>query len=301
MLNTLVLLSAVCYFMYVDLESHYWVTLALAVLAGFLIVRLFIFQHDCGHGSFFKSRRANDIVGRFLSMFTMTPYGQWAREHNCHHATSGDLDNRGVGDVTTWTVSEYISSSKFKKICYRVYRNPFFLFTFGAFIHFMIKQRFPFYKPERASSWKSVMFTNIYMTVIFSLLIWWIGLVPFVKIYIPIAIVASSVGTWAFYVQHQFEDAYWRKNDEWDYYDAAIKGSSYYDLPKILHWLTGNIGYHHIHHLSSRIPNYNLARCHHENPEFRAAKKLGIWESRKSLFVALWDDRQNKMVGFKAI
>lgn len=296
---TLVLFFALCYAMYLTVDNYYILTLALSVIAGVFLVKIFVLQHDCGHGSFFKSKKANDILGRTLSVLTMTPYAQWAKEHNRHHATCGNLDNRGVGDVTTWTVEEYQSQNWWNKLCYRIYRNPLFLFTLGAFYHFTIKQRFVFYKPKRMSSWISVMSTNLFMAVLILFFVMWIGALPFLKIYLPTIFVASSVGTWMFYVQHQFEYVYWERSDgEWDYYDAAIKGSSFYDLPKFLHWMTGNIGYHHIHHLSGKVPNYNLVKCYNENPALQEANSLTLWESRKCFSLALWDENNKKMVSF---
>jgi omega-6 fatty acid desaturase (delta-12 desaturase) len=295
---TITLFGILCVAMYLAANKYYWLTLILALLAGSFVVKLFIIQHDCGHGSFFKSKQANDYVGRFLSVFTMTPYAQWAKEHNRHHATSGNLNHRGVGDVTTFTVKEYLSSSKLKRALYRFYRNPFFLFSFGALIHFAIKQRFPFYKPTRLSSWISVMATNLYIAAVLGIFMYFLGVMPFLQVYLPIIIVASTIGTWMFYMQHQFEDTYWEPDGKWNYCEAAIKGSSFYDLPHVLHWLYGYIGYHHIHHLSSKIPNYNLPKCYRENAILQQANSLSIWESRKCLDMALWDDDKKKMVGF---
>lgn len=300
-ISTFIFLAISCYAMYLTQENYYWATLILSLFAGGFVVKLFIIQHDCGHGSFFKSKKANDITGRLLTAFTMTPYGQWAKEHNRHHATSGNLSHRGVGDVTTFTVKEYKKASKLKKFLYRFYRNPLFLFSFGAFIHFLIKQRLAFYKPKKLDSWVSVMWTNVYIATIAGIFIHFIGAAAFFKIYLPIAIVAATVGTWMFYVQHQYEETYWERKEEWNYCDAARHGSSFYDLPKWLHWITGNIGYHHIHHLSSKIPNYNLAKCFNENPQLQEAHKFTIWESKKCLKVALWDEDNKKMVGFNAL
>ncbi|MDG1287721.1 MAG: fatty acid desaturase [Rickettsiales bacterium] len=296
---TLVVFSAICYAMHLTAENYYIVTLGLSVIAGTLLVKIFVLQHDCGHGSFFKNQKANNILGRMLSVLTITPYAQWAKEHKRHHATCGNLDNRGVGDVTTWTVAEYESQSEVNKFFYRIYRNPFFLFTLGAFYHFTIKQRFVFYRSKRLSSWISVMSTNLFIVLFIVSFVALMGAAPFFKLYLPIIFVASSLGTWMFYVQHQFEDVYWERNDgEWDYYDAAIKGSLFYDLPKILHWLTGNIGYHHIHHLSAKVPNYNLVKCYNETPALQDANSLTLWESRKCFSLALWDETRKKMVTF---
>ncbi len=298
--NTVVPFVITSYLMYLSLEYSYFLTLALSVIAGGLVIRFFVIQHDCGHGSFFSKKKANDILGRVLSAITMTPYAQWAKEHNMHHATSGSLDNRGVGDVTTMTVKEYKSSSKIGKIWYRIYRNPFFLFTVGAFAHFIVKQRIPFYKTKKLSSWISVMSTNIYMIAVVVSLSLWIGFVPLMKMYIPVVILASSIGTWLFYLQHQYEDTYWEKGHDWNYYEAAIKGSSFYNLPRILHWFSGNIGYHHIHHLSSKIPNYNLPRCYAENQILQTwPVKMNIIESFKCMRMALWDEDNKKMISFK--
>jgi omega-6 fatty acid desaturase (delta-12 desaturase) len=299
MVNTFAVFGVLAVLMYLAAENYYWVALLLALPAGSLVVKFFIMQHDCGHGSFFKSKKANDYVGRFLSAFTMTPYAQWAKEHNRHHATSGNLNHRGVGDVTTFTVKEYLNSSKFKRAIYRFYRNPFFLFSVGAFGHFTIKQRFAFYKPKRLSSWISVISTNIYMAAVIILMAYLLGPVPFFKVYLPIIIVASTIGTWMFYMQHQYKNTYWESNGNWNYCEAAIQGSCFYNLPKILHWFYGNIGYHHIHHLSAKIPNYNLPRCYAENPILQQANSLTLWESRKCLAMALWDEDKKIMVGFR--
>ncbi|MCE3232883.1 MAG: fatty acid desaturase [Rickettsiaceae bacterium] len=298
LVSTFAIFSTTCVVMYIASEKYYWLSLILSLFAGSLIIKLFIIQHDCGHGSFFKSNKANDFVGRMLTVFTMTPYGQWAKEHNRHHATAGNLNHRGVGDVTTFTVKEYLNSKKWKRALYRFYRNPLFLFSLGAVGHFIIKQRFAFYKPRRISSWISVMMTNLYIASVIGLLMYFIGPVVFIKLYLPIIIVASSIGTWMFYMQHQFENTYWEPEKSWNYCEAAIRGSSFYNLPKILHWLSGNIGYHHIHHLSSKIPNYNLAKCYNENPVLQNAPSMTLWESRKCLGMALWDEDKKKMIGF---
>jgi omega-6 fatty acid desaturase (delta-12 desaturase) len=299
--STLGLLAVTCYLMYLTVDSLYPITLALSVIAGLFIVKIFIIQHDCGHGSFFKNKKYNDILGPLLTVFTMTPYGQWAKEHNRHHATAGNLNHRGVGDVTTWTVEEYKKASLGKKIYYRIFRNPFFLFTFGAMLHFLVKQRIPIYKTKRLSSWISVMFTNVYMLFVATAFCYWIGPATFFKIYIPIAFVAASTGTWIFYIQHQYENTYWEDNKTWNYCDAALNGSSFYDLPKWLHWFTGYISYHHIHHLSAKIPNYRLEECYYSVPELQNPVKISIWESRKSFWLALWDEANKKMVRFKDI
>lgn len=296
--STLALFAGLCYAMYLTVDSYYPLTLALSVFAGLLVVKIFIIQHDCGHGSFFKSKKINDLLAPWLTVFTMTPYAQWAKEHNRHHATSGNLSHRGVGDVTTLTVAEYKNLSLLGRFQYRIYRNPFFLFTAGAMLHFLVKQRLPFYKAKRLSSWVSVMFTNIYMVAVGAAFCYWLGVATFFKIYIPIAFVASVAGTWIFYVQHQYENTYWESDKTWNYCDAALNGSSFYDLPKWLHWITGYISYHHIHHLSAKIPNYRLEKCYYSVPELQHPVKIGVWESRKCLTLALWDEAKKKMVRF---
>ncbi len=299
-LNTSAALATLCYLMYVTVEISYALTLLLSIPAGALIVRFFIIQHDCGHGSFTKSKKMNDFIGRAVSVLTLTPYYQWAKEHDRHHATSGNLNFRGVGDVTTLTVKEYQNSSVLQKFWYRIYRHPLFLFTAGAVIHFVFKQRLPLYKPKRLKSWISVMGNNLYIAVVYISLSNILGLELFLKLYIPMMFVAASLGTWIFYCQHQFEDTYWEKADNWSYQDAAIKGSAYYDLPRIAHWFSGNIGYHHIHHLSSKIPNYKLPACFEENEVLQTAShRYKFWESLKCANVALWDEKKKKMVAFR--
>ncbi|MDA0781871.1 MAG: fatty acid desaturase [Rickettsiales bacterium] len=297
--STLGFFAAICYLMYLTVDYYYPITLLLSLFAGLFVVKIFIIQHDCGHGSFFKKKKYNDMLGPLLSVFTMTPYAQWAKEHNRHHATSGNLNHRGVGDVTTWTVEEYQNAGSLQKLQYRILRNPFFLFTAGATLHFLVKQRLPFYKAKRLSSWVSVMFTNVYMLVVGAAFCYWLGAGTFFKIYLPIAFVAAVAGTWIFYIQHQYENTYWEGDKTWNYCDAALNGSSFYDLPKWLHWITGYISYHHIHHLSAKIPNYRLEKCYYSVPELQNPIKISIWESRKSFWLSLWDEANNKMVGFK--
>lgn len=299
--STLGLFFGLCYLMYLTVDLNYFITLALSLFAGLFVVKIFIIQHDCGHGAFFKDKKYNNFLGPLLTVFTMTPYGQWAKEHNKHHATSGNLSHRGIGDVLTLTVEEYKNASFKKRIWYRTFRNPFFLFTAGAMLHFLVKQRVPFYKTKHLSSWKSVMFTNIYMLAVGTALCYWLGAATFFKIYIPITFVAAASGTWIFYIQHQYENTYWEDDKTWNYCDAALYGCSFYDLPKWLHWMTGYIGYHHIHHLSAKIPNYRLEACYYSVPQLQHPVKIGILESRKSCWLSLWDETNKKMVSFKDV
>ncbi|MEO8353687.1 MAG: fatty acid desaturase, partial [Chthoniobacteraceae bacterium] len=255
LVNTLVPYAALWYLMYVFVAVSYWLVVPLAILAGGFMVRLFIIHHDCGHGSFFKSRRANDIWGFIIGVLTFTPYQHWRWEHATHHATSGDLDRRGVGDIWTLTVQEYLASSRWKRFAYRLARHPAVLFVIAPLYLFLIKHRLP----EAKAGWRerlSVYWTNLAIVAMAVGLSLVFGLKAYLVIQLTAMMVAGSAGVWLFYVQHQFEGVYWERHREWDYLAAALQGSSFYKLPKILQWFSGNIGFHHIHHLSSRIPNY---------------------------------------------
>jgi acyl-lipid omega-6 desaturase (Delta-12 desaturase) len=299
-INTLLPFIGLWYLMYLSLDWSYFITLALAVPAAGLLVRIFIIQHDCGHHSFFRSHRQNDVLGAVCSLFTMTPYATWRRSHALHHASSGDLDHRGHGDVWTLTVDEYLSRSKFGRLQYRLYRNPLFLFVLGPTLLFAVANRFTFGIP---ATWKrerrSVYLTNLALLAA-GILAWsTIGLSALVLVHLPIVVLAASVGSWLFFVQHQYEEAYWEPNDRWEFVRSAFEGSSYYKLPRVLQWFTGNIGFHHIHHLESRIPNYNLPVCFAAIPEFREAVTLKLWESLRCVRLKLWDQELQRMVTFK--
>ena len=277
------------------------VDLLLAIpTAGFLI-RIFIIQHDCGHGSFFKARKANDTVGMVCGVFTLVAYKYWRKSHALHHAHTNDLGDRGHGDVWTMTVDEYVNASIWKKAGYRIFRNPFFLFGIAPGIHFIILQRLPLVSGEeyQVSDRRSVWWNNLAILLLYSVLAYFLGLKAVLMIQLPVAILAATVGTWLFYVQHQYEDTYWEYKPDWDYTLAAMHGSSYYRLPKVLQWFTGNIGFHHIHHLSPRIPNYNLERCHKDNPELQRVMELTITNSLHTAFLTLWDEDQKKLVRFR--
>lgn len=288
--------------MYLSLEWSYWITLALALPAAGLLVRLFIIQHDCGHRSFFRNRRANDLLGAVCSLFTLTPYRLWQRSHSRHHANSGDLNHRGHGDVWTLTVAEYRRGSRLTRLQYRIYRNPVFLFIIGPSLHFAVLQRFTFGVPR---SWRrerrGVHFTNLALLAVTAAAWCTTGLAPFLLIHAPIVSVAAGVGSWLFYIQHQYEQAYWQPHDRWDNVRAAFEGSSYFRLPRLLQWFTGNIGFHHIHHLDSRIPNYNLASCYAAVPELRQAVTLGLLDSFKCTRLKLWDEQLQRMVTFSEV
>ena len=282
------------------LHISYWITLALAVLAAGFLVRIFIIFHDCGHGSFFRTRRANRLTEFVTGVLTFTPYRQWRHKHALHHATSGDLDRRGTGEIWTMTVREYLESSRWKRLSYRLARNPLVLFGLAPFYVFLVQQRFPSRavgKRER----RGVYWTNGALLAIVVLMSLTIGIKAYVLIQLPIITLAAAAGVWLFYVQHQFEDVQWERRADWDYVQAALRGSSFYKLPKVLQWFTGNIGFHHIHHLSPAIPNYNLERCHKETPVFQQVKPVTLWCSLKSLSFRLWDEQRRKLVGYRRL
>ena len=296
-LNTLVPYAVLWYLMYRSLAVSYWITLPLMVLAGGFLVRLFIIHHDCGHGSFFKSRKANDILGFITGAVTFAPYYHWRWEHAMHHATSGDLDRRGMGDIWTLTVQEYLESSRWKRFAYRLARNPVVLFLIAPVFMFLVKHRFA--KADASKRERhSVYWTNLAILGMAAGMSWLFGVKAYVLIQLTVMAVAGSAGVWLFYVQHQFDGAYWERGSEWNYTAAALEGSSFYKLPKVLQWFSGNIGFHHIHHLSSRIPNYNLERCHKAHPLFNSVKPVTLCSSLKSFGYRLWDEQRKELVGF---
>ena len=283
--------------MWWSLRVSWWVTVPLAVLAGGLMVRVFIIFHDCGHGSFFKSRLANDIVGFIGGVFTFTPYYHWRWVHALHHGTSSNLHRRGTGDIWTMTAQEYLEASGWRRFAYRIARNPIVLFVIAPFFLFVFRQRFP--SPNASQRERhSVWWMNLAILGMVVGMCWVFGWKEYVLIQSIVWIVAGAVGVWLFYVQHQFEDAYWERAEEWDYTMAALQGSSYYKLPRILQWFSGNIGFHHIHHLSPRIPNYNLERCHNSHPLFASVKPVTLMKSFKALAFRLWDEQRRKLIGF---
>lgn len=296
-INTLVPFFILLVLMVLSLEVSYWLTLLLAVPAAGFFARTFIIFHDCGHGSFFKSKRANDNLGYITGILTMTPYHRWRHDHAVHHASVGDLDRRGVGDIMTLTVKEYQGKSTWGRLVYRVMRHPLALFTVGPLGLFLINNRFS----TRASGKRerhSVYWTNLALLIIIILMSVTIGLKAFVLVMLPIMFIGTTAGVWLFYVQHQFEGVYWERHERWDYLAAALKGSSYYKLPRILQWFTGNIGFHHIHHVSPRIPNYYLEKCHRENPMFQEVRTLTLLSSLKCMFLSLWDEEERELVSF---
>ena len=296
-INTLVPYVGLWFLMYLTVSVSWWLTIPLAVLAGGFLVRAFIIFHDCGHGSFFKSQGANHILGAITGVLTFTPYFHWRWEHAIHHSSSGDLDRRGTGDVWTLTVQEYLESSRWKKFFYRLARNPFVLFVLAPLFLFLIWQRIP--NPKAGLRERlSVYLTNCALLVVAGGLIWALGFKAYLIIQLTVLMVAGSAGVWLFYVQHQFEGVYWERGDNWDYATAALQGSSFYKLPKILQWFSGNIGFHHIHHLSPRIPNYHLEKCHEAEPLFQTVKPVTLFSSFKSFTFRLWDEQRRKLVGY---
>ncbi|MDX1741185.1 MAG: fatty acid desaturase, partial [Rhodothermales bacterium] len=298
--NSLVPYLAVWGLMIWTLDVSYWITLALAVDAAGLLVRIFIIFHDCGHGSFFRSRRANRLTEFLTGVLTFTPYRQWRHKHALHHATSGDLDRRGPGEIWTLTVREYLEATRWKRLAYRIARNPLVLFAIAPFYVFVVQQRFPSRavgKRER----RGVYWTNGALLAIVVLMSLTIGFKAYVLIQLPVIVFAAAAGVWLFYVQHQFESVQWERREDWDYAKAALHGSSFYKLPRVLQWFTGNIGFHHIHHLSPAIPNYNLERCHNENALFQEVEPVTLWRSLRSLSFRLWDEQRRKLVGYRRL
>ena len=287
------------YLMYRSLAISYWLTLLLAIPTAGFMVRTFIIFHDCGHGSFFKSRSGNDIMGFITGILTLTPYYEWRHTHAVHHATAGDLDRRGTGDVLTLTIAEYKALPWWKKFGYRTMRNPLIMFTIGSFLVFTVAHRFWHPGVGKREVW-SVIWTDLALAAIFIAMSLTIGWKAFMLVEAPVIFIATGVGVWLFYVQHNFDRTYWERHSQWDFFKAGINGSSFYKLPGILQWFTGNIGFHHIHHISPKIPNYKLPECYKENPVFHI-QPLTILTSLKSLGYRLWDEERRMLVGFKAL
>ena len=284
------------------LDIGYWLTVLIAIPTAGFLMRLFMIQHDCGHGSFFRSRRARDWVGRAIGVLLLTPYDYWKRTHAHHHAHSGNLDYRGFGDVDTRTVAEYLSWSPRRRFLYRVYRNPLVLFVIGPVYQFLIKHRYPADIPRTwKAAWRSVWWTNAALVGVGALVWATIGLERFAFVHGPVLLFATSAGIWMFYVQHQFEHTYWDRDEDWDYYDASLHGSSYLVLPKPFQWLTASIGVHHVHHMSPRIPNYRLQQVHDENPEFHVVTKVRPADTLNLIGRALWDEEERRLVSFREL
>ncbi|AIY04311.1 fatty acid desaturase [Planococcus sp. PAMC 21323] len=282
---------------YQALDVSIWLTIALSVVAAAFVIRTFIIFHDCTHGSFFKNKKANAIVGTITGIMTLFAYEKWKREHSIHHASSGNLDKRGVGDIWVMTIEEYVEASKWERFKYRMYRNPLVMFGFGPLFLVLISSRFN-RKDARKKERNNTYLINISLVVIYTLLILAIGWQAFVIVQGTTMFVAGALGIWLFYVQHTFEDSYFEDENEWDYVKAAVDGSSYYQLPKVLQWVTGNIGFHHVHHLSPRVPNYNLEKAHESTPPLQQATTINLKSSLKSLRYKLYDAQNKTFVTF---
>ena len=283
--------------MYLSLSVSPVLTVALAIPAAGFLVRVFVVFHDCAHGSLFPSRRANVRVGTVLGLFVLSPFRRWRHDHAVHHATSGDLDRRGVGDIVTLTVAEYHARSRRGRLTYRLMRNPLVMFGLGPVFAMIVGPRIVA-RGARPRMRNSVLGTDAALVVLVGALCWLIGWRDLAIVWAPAALLAGSVGIWLFYVQHQFEDAYWQIGDNWSYADAAMCGSSYLKLPKLLQFFTGNIGLHHVHHLNSRIPNYNLQRAHDSNPMFASVPTLSLWDGLRAVKLKLWDEEAGRLVTF---
>jgi omega-6 fatty acid desaturase (delta-12 desaturase) len=286
--------------MYYALNISYWITLALAFPAAGFLTRVFIIFHDCGHGSFFKSRRANRVLGFFTALLTFIPSYYWSHQHAKHHASAGDLDNRGSGDVWTLTVQEYLELPRRRRLWYRIYRNPLFFFGIGPAFTFFVRYRYWRRTDNTRARWSTIK-TNLALVGIMVGASLTIGIKAYLMIQLPVMLIAFTAGVRLFYVQHQFEGTYWERSAEWDYVQEALEGSSFYKLPRVLHWFTGNIGFHHVHHLSPRIPNYHLHRCHESSSILKSARHITLLSSLKSLTYRLWDEERKRLVGFSYV
>lgn len=292
------------------INGLWYIVVLLAPFAAGMLVKLFIIQHDCGHGSYFKTKNANHALGFFISLLTFTPYGYWRDAHNQHHATSGDLGRRGAGAVDTLTVEEYQSLPRLKRAMYQFYRHPAVIIGIGAPFYFIVMQRFPIggpmpfvetYKGFKVRDiWKSVILLDAALILVYGAFVFAFGWGPVLAAFLPAVAGASCIGSWMFFVQHQYEDAYWAERPEWNFAEAALFGSSHYDLPMPLRWITGNIGLHHIHHLASRIPNYRLMECFKTSQELMSMPRMTMLDSLRSPRLALWDAAKGKMVSFRA-
>jgi omega-6 fatty acid desaturase (delta-12 desaturase) len=284
----------------VSVIHGFWPGLILIVPAAAFLLRLFMIQHDCGHGSFFAQRSLDTWTGRALGVLTLTPYDYWRGAHAIHHASTGNLDERGIGDITTLTVSEYNALSRFGRIRYRLYRHPLVMFGIGPAWLFLLKQRLPIGMMRAGiMPWASTMMTNTAIAIFAGLAIWAVGIVPFFLVHLPVVFLAGAAGVWLFYVQHQFEETHWSKDEDWEFPQAALHGASHYDLPDVLRWLSGNIGVHHIHHLASRIPFYRLPEVLRDYPELSGIGRITLMQSFACVRLVLWDERAGKLVSFK--
>jgi len=285
--------------MWATLGLGYWLTLLIAVPAAGFLVRLFMIQHDCGHGALFRDRSTNDWIGRVIGTLTLTPYDSWRLSHGIHHASSGNLEHRGIGDVHTLTVREYLALPRWGRLRYRLYRHPLVMFGLGPAYLFLVQHRFPVGLMRKGwQPWVSTMVTNLAIALLVAAMIWLVGVGPFLLVHLPITLLAASIGVWLFYVQHQFEDTSWADASAWSLHEAALHGSSHYDLPHVLRWFTANIGVHHVHHLCSRIPFYRLPQVLRDHPELSKIGRLTLVESLSCVRLVLWDESRQRLISF---
>jgi omega-6 fatty acid desaturase (delta-12 desaturase) len=286
--------------MVLAMKVSFWLVLPLIPLAAGLLIRVFIIFHDCGHGSFFKSKKLNVVVGKACGILAFTPYHKWTDKHRAHHQTVGNLDKRGQGDVWTLTVEEYQAQTPLKRFLYRIFRHPFFMIIIGGPLSFLVLHRFTS-RGLTSKQKQNVYFTNVVLALLIGGMSWLIGWQTFLLIQLPVMYLAGVGGVYLFYLQHQYEDVIWSRTEEWDYHQMALHGSSFFKLPVLLRWFTGNIGYHHIHHLGPTIPNYNLVKCHDENPVFQQVKPITLLKSFGSLKLRLWDEKNQRIVSFREL
>jgi acyl-lipid omega-6 desaturase (Delta-12 desaturase) len=301
-LITVVPFVALWVLMWACLSLSYWLSLIIAVPAAGFLVRLFMIQHDCGHGAFFRRRWVNDWAGRVIGVLTLTPYDYWRHSHAIHHASSGNLERRGIGDIETLTVREYLALPCWRRLGYRLYRNPLVMFGVGPAYLFLLQHRLPIggmtlgWRP-----WLSTMATNAAIALLVVTTMWFVGVSSFILVHLPIALLASSIGVWLFYVQHQFEHTFWANNHAWSLHEAALHGSSHYDLPNVMRWFTANIGIHHVHHLCSRIPYYRLTSVLRDHPELKDVSRLTLLQSLDCVRLVLWDETRRRLISFREL
>lgn len=300
LINTILPFFLLWFLAYQSLSISIWLSLALSIASAGFVVRIFIIFHDCTHSSFFKNNKANKIVGTITGIITHFAFAKWKRDHAIHHATSSNLDKRGTGDVWVMTVDEYVAASFWGRLAYRLYRNPIIMFGLGPIYLFLISNRFNRKGAKRKERMNTYLI-NVSLVAIYALLIWAVGWQAFLIVQLPILFVAGSLGIWLFYVQHQFEDSYFENEEEWDFVKAAVDGSSYYKLPKIMQWMTGSIGFHHVHHLSPRVPNYNLEKAHESTPPLQKATTITLASSLKSIRFRLFDEASKSFVTFREV